>query len=235
VAAVAEVTKLGVSLGLEVVPGIEITAVLAERDVHVLGYFFDPDSEILDTFLKEQRADRFRRVQEMGAKLASLGKAIDIEQVTETPGTTPGRALGRPLVAAALVQAGHAADMGEAFDKLIGEGRPAYVARRGSTPAEVVKLIHRAGGIASLAHPGLLGNDPLIPELVEEGLMAIEVYHSDHDPATTTHYLALAARYDLVVSGGSDYHGEIGHRRNGLGVVVLPDEHYRALKARARR
>lgn len=235
VAAVAEVATIGAGLGIEVVPGIEITAVLAERDVHVLGYFFDPGSEVLDAFLQEQRTDRVRRVREMGAKLASLGKPIDVNHITEAPGTKPGRALGRPLVAAALVKAGHVADIRQAFDELIGEGGPAYVSRRGGTPAEVVTIIHQAGGIASLAHPGLLGNDSLIPELAEGGLVAIEVYHSDHDPVATAHYLSLAGRYGLAVSGGSDYHGEVGHRRNGLGIVGLPDEHYRVLKARAQR
>ena len=235
VAAVAEVAKVGASLGMEVVAGIEITAVLAERDVHVLGYFFDPDSEILEGFLQEQRTDRVRRVREMATKLASLGKPIDVEQITGAPGTKPGRALGRPLVASALVKAGHVADIRQAFDEFIGEGKPAYVARRGGTPVEVVKIVGQAGGIASLAHPGPLGNDALIPELVDGGLVAIEAYHSDHDSAATAHYLALAAQYGLAVSGGSDYHGEVGHRRNGLGIVGLPDEHYRVLKARAQR
>lgn len=235
VAAVAEVTKIGAELGLEVVPGIEITAVLAERDVHVLGYFFDPDSDILDGFLQEQRMDRVRRVREMASRLATLGKPIDVERITEGPGTKAGKALGRPLVAAALVNAGHVADIRQAFDELIGEGRPAYVARRGGTPEEVVKIIRQVGGIASLAHPGPLGHDALIPELAKGGLSAIEAYHSDHDPAATAHYLALAAQYGLAVSGGSDYHGEVGHRRNGLGIVGLPEEHYQVLKARAQR
>jgi predicted metal-dependent phosphoesterase TrpH len=234
-AAVREVTTVGVSLGLEVVPGIEITAVLTERDVHVLGYFLDPENGILDEFLQDQRNDRRRRVEEMGTKLAALGKPIDVDQITGGSATRPGRALGRPLVAAALVKAGHVADIRQAFDELIGEGRPAYVARRGGTPSEVVKMIHEAGGIASLAHPGLLRNDALIPELVDSGLAAIEAYHSDHDSAITTHYLSLAAQYGLAVSGGSDYHGEVGHRRNGLGIVGLPEEHYRVLKERARR
>jgi predicted metal-dependent phosphoesterase TrpH len=235
VAAVAEVAKVGVSLGMEVVTGIEITAVLGERDVHMLGYFFDADSEVLDGFLQDQRTDRVRRVREMATKLASLGKPIDVDEITKSSGTKTGKALGRPLVAAALVKAGHVADIRQAFDEFIGEGKPAYVSRRGGTPVEVVKIIHEAGGIASLAHPGPLGNDALIPELVDGGLAAIEAYHSDHDQAATARYLALAEQYGLAVSGGSDYHGEVGHRRNGLGIVGLPDEHYRALKARARR
>jgi predicted metal-dependent phosphoesterase TrpH len=235
VAAVSEVATIGAGFGIEVVPGIEITAVLAERDVHVLGYFFDPDSETLAAFLHEQRTDRVRRVREMGEKLASLGKPIDVEGMTRASGTKPGRAVGRPLVASALVKAGHVADVRQAFDELIGEGRPAYVPRCGGTPAAVVEIIGRAGGIASLAHPGLLGDDQLIPELAKGGLAAIEAYHSDHDSATTAHYLSLAAQHELAVSGGSDYHGDAGHRRDGLGIVGLPDEYYRVLKERAHR
>jgi predicted metal-dependent phosphoesterase TrpH len=235
VAAVAEVTSIAASLGVDVVSGIEITAVLGERDVHVLGYFFDTNSGVLDGFLEEQRNDRLRRVREMATKLAGLGKPIDVDQITSGAETKRGRALGRPLVAAALVKAGHVTDIRQAFDELIGEGKPAYVARRGGTPVEVVKIIHEAGGIASLAHPGPLGNDALIPELVAEGLEAIEAYHSDHDAAATAHSLALAAQYGVAVSGGSDYHGEVGHRRNGLGIVSLPEEHYRVLKSRAQK
>ena len=133
------------------------------------------------------------------------------------------------------MRAGHVADVRQAFDELIGEGRPAYVARRGTTPAEVLEIIHEAGGIASLAHPGLLGQDELIPDLARRGLSAIEAYHSDHDATTTGHYLAVAAQHGLAVTGGSDYHGDAGHRRDGLGVVELPEEHYRALLERARR
>jgi predicted metal-dependent phosphoesterase TrpH len=235
VAAVSKAVTIGPGFGIDVVPGIEITAVLAERDVHVLGYFIDPDSEILAAFLAEQRLDRVRRVREIGVKLASLGKPIDVESIVSVSESTPGRSVGRPLVATALVKAGHVADIRQAFDELIGERQPAYVPRRGGTPAAVVQIIHRAGGIASLAHPGLLGDDRLIPELAKCGLAAIEAYHSEHDPAETTHYLSLAAQHGLAVSGGSDYHGDLGGRSQGLGIIGLPDEHYRVLKERAHR
>jgi hypothetical protein len=235
VAALPEVATLAEARGMEFVPGIEITAVSEERDVHVLGYFFEPRNAALESFLRSQRADRLRRVEEMAARLAALGKPIDVSDLMTPSTDRPGRSVGRPLVAAALVRAGHVATIKEAFDDWIGTGKPAFIGRRGGSPAEVVDLIGEAGGIASLAHPGPLGQDALIPELARRGMAALEAYHSDHDPQTTAHYLAMAARLGLAVSGGSDFHSDAGHRRVGLGRVGLPEERYRELKIRAGR
>ena len=235
IAAVSEVAATARTYGIECVPGIEVTAVLGERDVHLLGYFFDVDSPVLAAFLQDQRADRVRRVQAMAAKLETLGKPIDVERLTRPSVTKPGRSVGRPLVAWALVEAGHVAHVRQAFDELLTEGKPAYVARRGSPPADVLSVIQQAGGITSLAHPGLLGCDELIPDLAERGLSAIEAYHRDHDSATTAHYLAVAAKLGLAVTGGSDYHGDVGHRGDGLGVVTLPEEHYGVLLERVKK
>jgi len=237
VAALAQVAERAGASGLEAVPGIEITAVSGERDVHVLGYFFDPASVPLAEFLREQRADRVRRVREMAERLARLGKPIDVTHLTQPSDTMSGKSVGRPMVAAALVRAGHVTDIRQAFAELIGEGRPAYVARRGRGPAEVVAMLHDAGGIASLAHPGLLGPlaDVLIPDLARRGLPALEAYHTDHDAHTTERYLSMADALGLVVTGGSDYHGDVGHRAKGFGRISLPEPRYRELKARAGR
>jgi predicted metal-dependent phosphoesterase TrpH len=231
VAAVAEIAVLTRTFGITFVPGIEITAVLDGRDVHLLGYFIDPESAPFGEFLQRQRADRVRRLDEMCDRLEEIGKPINREKVL--PKKAGGGSLGRPLVARALVKAGHAADMRQAFDELIGEGKPAFVPRVGPPPSEVVSIIARAGGVASLAHPGLLKRDDLIPALVDAGLPALEAFHSDHDPETTEHYLALAERYGLAVSGGSDYHGEPVRRRSAFGKVGLPVEYFERLSARA--
>ena len=235
VAALPDTAAIAAAYGIKSIPGIEVTSVWGERDVHMLGYFLDPGNAVLAQFLADQRADRVRRVHQMAGKLAELGKPINVERITQPSATKPGGSIGRPLVAWALVRAGHVSDVRQAFDELIGEGRPAYVARRGSTPADVLEIIHQAGGIGSLAHPGVLGHDELIPDLVQHGLTAIEAYHSDHDPTVTAHYLAVAAQYGLAVSGGSDYHGDAGHRREGFGVIELPEEHYQVLLKRAGR
>jgi len=231
VASVAEVARLARDAGMAFVPGIEITAVHDGRDVHMLGYFIDPDNSPFGEFLERQRADRMRRLGEMVDKLTEMGKPINREQVLAKK--EGGGSLGRPMVARALVRAGHAVDMRQAFDEFIGEGKPAFVPRAGPAPAEVVGIIARAGGVASLAHPGLLKRDDLIPAMAAAGLPALEAFHSDHDPETTMRYLALAERLGLAVSGGSDYHGEPVRRKSAFGKVGLPLEHFERLFARA--
>jgi 3',5'-nucleoside bisphosphate phosphatase len=231
VAAAAEVAGLARSAGMAFVPGIEITSVHQGRDVHVLGYFIDPRDGPFGEFLERQRADRVRRLTDMVDRLAEIGKPVNREKVLASK--EGGGSLGRPVVARALVKAGHAADMRQAFDELIGDGKPAFIPRVGPEPAEVIAIIARAGGIASLAHPGLLKRDDLIPALADAGLPALEAFHSDHDAETTERYLAMAERYGLAVSGGSDYHGEPVRRRSAFGKIGLPLEHFERLSARA--
>ena len=231
VAAVEEIAALTRDCGMSFVPGIEITAVHEGRDVHMLGYFIDSENAPFAEFLQRQRVDRVRRLSEMVDLLADIGKPINREKVLAK--REAGGSLGRPMVARALVKAGHVADMRQAFDELIGEGRPAFVPRVGPPPSEVIGIVADAGGVASLAHPGLLKRDDLIPALVEAGLPALEAFHSDHDPDTTVHYLALAERYGLAVSGGSDYHGEAIRRRSAFGRIGLPVEQFERLAARA--
>ena len=232
-AGVPEAAEAAAARGIEFLPGIEITAVCDGRDVHMLGYFLDPAPASLDRFLVDQLDDRVRRAREMGEKLAALGVPIPIERLIEKA-SAAGRALARPVVARALVEAGHCAAPQEAFDRWLADGGPAYVARRGASPAEVVRLVAAAGGLASLAHPGLLKRDELIPELAAAGLGAIEAFHSDHDAAAASRYQRLADRHGLAVSGGSDFHGERHHRAKSLGRVGLPPERYETLRSRVR-
>jgi len=233
VAALAEVASAAQASGIAFVPGIEITAVHDGRDVHMLGYFFNTEDSALGAFLEKQRADRVRRITAIADRLAELGKPVDRrELVAERP---QGKSLGRPLVAKALVKAGHVADMRQAFEQLLGDGKPAYIARCGACPADVIGLINRAGGIVSLAHPGLLKRDDLISGMVDAGLTAIEAFHSEHDFPTTERYLTIAERHGILVSGGSDYHGENERRRAAFGVIGLPHSCFEKLKARVTR
>ena len=232
-AGLAEAEDAARASGIAFVPGIEITAVHEGRDVHMLGYFFERNDTALSDFLERQRLDRLRRVHEMADKLVALGKPIDRESIISS--RAPGKSLGRPLVAKALVKAGHVADIRQAFDQLIGEGKPAFVERSGPGPAAVIEIVANAGGMSSLAHPGLLRRDDLIPAMVEAGLTALEAFHSEHDPSTTDRYLMMAERHGLLVTGGSDYHGEHDKRRSAFGVVGLPSERFERLSARSRR
>ena len=231
-----EAAQAGSGLGVRVVPGIEITAVENARDVHVLGYFLDPGSTVLRQFLQAQRSDRVRRVRAIAVRLADLGYGIDVEPLVEAA-LRGGRSIGRPAIADALVAAGHCVDRNDAFARLLGRGRPAFVVRSGMAGAAVLETIHAAGGLASLAHPGIAADDELIHSFAAAGLDAIEVWHSDHSPEQQIYYAALADRLGLARSGGSDYHGDGLHRASRLGGVQLPAAEFARLEelvARAR-
>jgi predicted metal-dependent phosphoesterase TrpH len=240
VAAIAEVVEVATAVNIRVVSGIEITAVDDGRDVHMLGYFFDPESASLAAVLEHQRALRVARVREIGARLAALGMVIDVESVLLSAAARPGSSVGRPQVARELVRAGYVTSVQEAFDKWLGTGRPAFISRTGPSPAAIVDVIHEAGGIASMAHPGVTRRDELIGPLAEHGLDAIEVCHSDHSPDDQQHYRLIAKRRNLLVSGGSDFHGDDPAavpnraRRGVLGVVSLPPADFAALELKAR-
>lgn len=241
VAAVAEAGAEAAARGIRLVPGIEITAVAEERDVHMLGYFFDPTSAPLLTFLEGQRAQRIARMREIGTRLARLGMPVDVEALVTTAATRPGTSVGRPLIARALVAAGHVASVAEAFERWLANGLPAFVPRTGPSPATVVEIIHAAGGVASFAHPAVTKRDALIAPLAEQGLDAIEVYHSDHLAEDVQQYRSLAQRLGVLVSGGSDFHGEdpgapaerSRARRSTLGAIMLPPDDFAALERRA--
>jgi predicted metal-dependent phosphoesterase TrpH len=240
VASVAEATTLAAPLGIRIVPGIEITAVDSGRDVHMLAYFIDPASAELLAFLERQRGFRVARVREIGLRLATLGVAVDLESVLASALDRPGSSVGRPQIARALVEAGHVASVQEAFEKLLATGKPAFVPRTGPGPADVVRFIHEVGGIVSMAHPGVTKRDDLIAPLADHGLDAIEVYHSDHTPEDEREYLNLSIRFNLAISGGSDFHGDASNapgrtRRSTLGVISLPAEAFAALESRVRR
>jgi predicted metal-dependent phosphoesterase TrpH len=220
--------------GLEFVPGIEITAALDGVDVHVLGYFVDAGSVPLAAFLDEQRRRRVDRITEIGARLGQLGMPLDVDAIVAAAAADPGRSVGRPAIARAMVAAGYVASTGVAFDRWLSRGRPAYVPRLAAPPAEVFARIHEAGGLASLAHPRLVGRDEWIPQFADAGLDALEAFHVDHDSLDTSRYLTFAVRLDLGVTGGTDYHGDSSHGGTRPGTISLPREHYDRLLARRR-
>ena len=217
--------------GLAFVPGIEVTAIRYGGDVHVLGYFVDIESPALQTFLEAQRQQRVDRVREMVACLRSAGIPLDADAILQPSVDDTTKAVGRPWIARALVAGGYVTSTNEAFDRWLSRGRPAFVPRAGAPPEEVVRRIHEAGGLASLAHPGLLQHDDWIPELAAAGLDALEAYHSEHDTLMTATYLSIAKRLNLGISGGSDYHGDESHGAQ-LGAVALPREDFDDLARR---
>jgi predicted metal-dependent phosphoesterase TrpH len=226
--------RAAVAAGIEFVFGIEITSILDGLDIHVLGYFIGSRSASLNAFLAEQRMRRVDRTREVIARLSALGMPLDAEAIVKPAIDDPEKSIGRPAVARALVAAGYVADVTQAFERWLSNGRPAFVPRLAAAPSEVFERIHEAGGIASLAHPGPIGRDEWIPSFAGAGLDAIEAYHTDHDAQTTARYVALAERLGLGVSGGSDYHADHEHG-GGPGSVSLPREAFELLKRRVRR
>ena len=228
IAAAAEGAR---AAGLGFLAGIEITAIEDGKDVHVLGYGIDPASAPLAAFLAEQRAHRRARITAIEDRLAALGVPVTLDADRRGAGDDE-RAIGRPVVARALVAAGHVASISEAFDKYLTPGQPAFVPRTGAPVPEVVAMIAQAGGIASLAHPGQTKRDDAIERWIDAGLPAIEVWHSQHDDADVARYTAIAERRGLLVTGGSDFHGDNTGRVYRVGEVGTPEAHYTALRQR---
>ena len=231
-AAVAEVRSVAREHGIRAVTGIEITAVDDQRDIHVLGYLLDPEEERLGSFLVTQRAARVARVEAMGARLAALGVPIDVGSLLKQAATQSGRSLGRPELARAMMAAGHVTSVQEAFDRWLAHGQPGFVPREGASSETVIRVIHDAGGIASLAHPGKFGLEKRLVALAQAGLDAVEVFHPDHDAALVERYRGLARALGLLVTGGSDFHGDQGHGREPGGVSLPAAEFERLCEAR---
>jgi 3',5'-nucleoside bisphosphate phosphatase len=200
--------------GLEVIPGIEINTVVRDRDhvlegeVHILGIGVDPDDEALEAALATQRDARRLRFEKMVGKLRDLG--MSIEAALETlPATTDEDALGRPRIARALIAAGHAESVEDAFNRHLSRGRPAYVPREGLGPREAIGAIRAAGGLASLAHYSeAVEHLDWIEELVDMGLNGLEVHYRAFDPDTVRTMRRIATDHGLVWTGGTDYHGD---------------------------
>lgn len=204
--------------GLEVLPAIELGTEYSGREVHMLGYLVDIYSGDLLERLAFFRSARLERAVRMVDKLREIGFPVTYRRVTEIAGYG---SVGRVHIARAMIETGLIKTVEEAFNLYIGEGRPGYEPRTKCTPAEAVKIIRDAGGVAVLAHPGLSNAGELIPGLMEEGLQGVEVYHPGHSQGLIQYYLEQCRRYGLVATGGSDYHGVENRKHNCLGSFTV--------------
>lgn len=227
-----EALTAGAKHQLEVIPGIELSTLDGDREIHILGYYVDSHHPGLQQMLTQMIEARQNRAAKMVEKLQRLGYVIELNRVREIAGSA---FIGRPHIARALLEKGYISEPGEAFtETFIGRGGRAYVERFKLSPAEAIKILIQAGAIPVLAHPGFLSKGEPVSEaeiaaLVKAGLRGIEVYYSRHSAAQTEHYTAIAKRYNLLITGGSDCHG-IKDAPNCLGSVKLPYEYAQTLQ-----
>lgn len=212
---------------IEFIPGTELTAEHDDTEVHILGYFLDTQNQTLLAEIAKFQAVRKQRIYEMVARINEIGVPLKVEAVfalanCESP--------GRPHVARTLVKEGLTRNLDEAFERFLKKGRPAWVPKAKMSARESVDLIHQAGGLAVMAHPGLNRTDDIIPALVDAGLDGIECFHTKHSTTMAERYLGIADQFHLLVTGGSDCHG-FSKARPLIGTVRLPYEHVEKMKA----
>lgn len=229
VAGIAEATAAAEELGLRVVPGVELSAVEGDVETHILGLHLS-DTRELEAKLIALRDMRRTRAERMVLRLNELGVRIDFASVLEQ---AAGGAIGRPHVARAMIAEGWAVDFRDAFERYLGNGRPAYVTKERLAVSEATALIHRAGGLAILAHPSHSGTRERIAAFVEQGMDGVEVRHPSHSAEDTARLAALVEHFSLVPSGGSDWHGSADGPRT-LGMMRVPADWLRRQDNRIR-
>jgi predicted metal-dependent phosphoesterase TrpH len=217
------------AVGIEFIPGTELTAEQEGNELHILGYCMDTQNPKLLTEIARFQAVRQNRIREVVERLNRMGVPLSADAVFALANC---RAPGRPHVARALVAAGLCQSLDEAFERFLKKNRPAWVPKFKMSGEKAVELIHQAGGVAVLAHPGLNRTDEVIPSMVEAGMDGIECFHTKHSTVTTERYLELANRFHLLVTGGSDCHG-MNKGKPLIGTVKVPYHYVEKLKARA--
>jgi predicted metal-dependent phosphoesterase TrpH len=212
---------------IEFISGTELTAEHEDIEVHILAYLVDTQNQVLLKRIAEFQTVRQSRIREMVAALNQQGIPLKAESVFALANC---QSPGRPHVARAMVKEKLIGSLDEAFERYLKKGRPAWVPKTKMSALEAVELIHQAGGLAVMAHPGLNRSDEIIPDLVDAGLDGIECFHTKHSTAMAERYLEFAEKYNLLVTGGSDCHG-FSKIKPLIGTVKLPYEHVQRLYA----
>jgi hypothetical protein len=218
--ALEEALVIAAGTGLEVIPGIELTAQHENQEIHILGYFLDYRNQELLEKLKSVQLNRIRRVYQIVKNLDGLGLKLNPETVFSISGKAT---VGRMHIARALIKEGLVGSTAEAFRRYLGDKSPAYVLGFPLSVPEAIRLIQGAGGVAVLAHPYILHNDALITEFAGYGLEGIEVHYPEHSQSMVNFYLDLAKKLSLLVTGGTDFHGSAKPEIK-LGMIKIPLE-----------
>jgi predicted metal-dependent phosphoesterase TrpH len=229
VGAIDEATEYARGLGIEVVPGLELSAAMGEKDVHILAYFVDYKNKKLLDYLTFFRYERLKRAERIVEKLNKINIPIRFESVLEQAGIG---SLGRPHIASVLLEEGFTGSYHEAFAKYIGTGGPAFEKKFQLSPEEAIKLISDSGGLSFLAHPGKYTTEVELAQLIKAGLDGIEVVHPSHNEARQEHYRGVANQYFLLESGGSDFHGGKKNDDGVFGEFWVPLQIVNAMKKR---
>ena len=217
---------------MDFIAGSELTAEHKDTEVHILGYFLDIKNKVSLDRIAEFQSVRQNRIHEMVVALNKLGIPLKVEAVFALANC---KSPGRPHVARAMVKEKLINNLDEAFEKYLKKGKPAWVPKTKMSALEAVELIHQAGGLAVMAHPGLNRTDDIIPDLVKAGLDGIECFHTKHSTVMSERYLEIAEKYNLLVTGGSDCHG-FSKKAPLIGTVKLPYDHVeRLFSARKKR
>ena len=214
--------------GIEFIPATELTAEQDGIELHLLGYFLDCENPRLREQLAKFQSVRQKRIDDITQRLNRLGIPLKSETVFRLANC---RAPGRPHVARALVQEGFCHSLDEAFERFLKKGKPAWAPKFKMSAAEATELIHQAGGVAVLAHPGLSRADETIPALIRAGIDGLECFHTKHSTAVTEHYLELCEQHNLAVTGGSDCHG-MSKGKPLIGTLKVPYEYVQWLRER---
>lgn len=208
------------SVGVTLIPGVELSCAYAGVDVHILAYAFDAVDDTIAERLRHFREARATRGQRMVERLRTLGYDITADRVEQL---AAGGSVGRPHVARALVERGFVKSVAEAFDRLIGTGKPGYVEKERFAVPEAVALIRNAGGLTSIAHPTLYPNgEQIVPELLDAGIDGVEVFHPDVNDAARETYTNIARFRGKMLTGGSDDHGTV-KKVQTLGTIRVPE------------
>jgi predicted metal-dependent phosphoesterase TrpH len=210
---IKEATNAGKDLGVEVIPGVEISSEISNREIHILGYFFDPDNQELEHYLNFFREERIKRAGRIVNKLRNLGFDIDLEDVLNKARNST---VGRPHIAQVMLEKGIVSSYFEAFNKYIGNGSPAHEKKVHLSPQSAFRIISDAGGLSFIAHPGNI-RENLLKDLIESGVDGIEVVHPSHSSLQQRFYRGIVNSYFLLECGGSDYHGGKRDDNSNLG------------------
>jgi predicted metal-dependent phosphoesterase TrpH len=206
--------------GIEVIPGVELSADLNGREIHILGYFIDYKNTALREYLSKIREERLKRIEQMVTRLNNLGSKVTMEDVVK--GLSSNISIGRPHIAKALVEQKFVRSYAEAFIKYIGDNKPAFVKKPNPPAREVVELISSIGGLSFLAHPGKIIRDEQLYEVISYGIDGIETIHPSHTKHDEKYFAEVAAQNFLLVSGGSDFHGIFSVDYENFGKYVIP-------------